>query len=214
MGLMDILNGMENGPRGQKQPPAPGSKPGGMSPLMMALMALLAYKAYKGATRGAVPGAPPSGGTSNPSANEASTPGGGLGDLLNNIFGRGAGAGIPGGGSATGGGGLGDILGNLLPGGSAGSILNGGLGNILKELQQQGQGKTVQSWIDTGANQPISSRDLESALGADTLDELAARSGVPRDQLAAGLSQHLPELVDQLTPHGRLPTQEEASRWV
>jgi len=48
MGLMDILNGMQNGPRGQQQPPtggAPGS--GGMSPIMMALLGLLTYKAVK-----------------------------------------------------------------------------------------------------------------------------------------------------------------------
>jgi hypothetical protein len=46
MGLMDILNGMQNGPRGQPQPSAPGSS-GGMSPMTMAMLALLAYKALK-----------------------------------------------------------------------------------------------------------------------------------------------------------------------
>ena len=46
MGLLDVLNGMQNGPRGQPQPAAPGS--GGMSKTTMALLAFLAYKAYKG----------------------------------------------------------------------------------------------------------------------------------------------------------------------
>jgi uncharacterized protein YidB (DUF937 family) len=32
-----------------------------------------------------------------------------------------------------------------------------------------------------------------------------------RDELLSGLSQHLPNLVDQLTPEGRVPTEEEAS---
>jgi uncharacterized protein YidB (DUF937 family) len=32
--------------------------------------------------------------------------------------------------------------------------------------------------------------------------------------LLAGLSQHLPRFVDQLTPHGRLPTDEEAAKIV
>ena len=45
MGLLDVLNGMQNGPRGQPQPVAPGS--GGMSKTTMALLAFLAYKAYK-----------------------------------------------------------------------------------------------------------------------------------------------------------------------
>ena len=47
MGLLDILNGMQNGPRGQRQPTPPGQS-GGMSPIMMALLGLLAYKAVKG----------------------------------------------------------------------------------------------------------------------------------------------------------------------
>jgi uncharacterized protein YidB (DUF937 family) len=45
MGLIDILNGMQNGPRGE---PAPGQ--GGMSKSTMALLAFLAYKAYKSMT--------------------------------------------------------------------------------------------------------------------------------------------------------------------
>jgi len=49
MGLMDILNGMQNGPRGQRQPTgsAPPESGGGVSPIMMALLGLLAYKAVK-----------------------------------------------------------------------------------------------------------------------------------------------------------------------
>ena len=57
MGLLDIINGMQNGPRGQSQPSSNSSgKGGGMSPIMMALLGLLAYKAVKG--RGGQPAAP------------------------------------------------------------------------------------------------------------------------------------------------------------
>lgn len=42
MGLFDIFNGMQNGPRGGS---AGG---GGMSPITMALLGLVAYKAIKG----------------------------------------------------------------------------------------------------------------------------------------------------------------------
>jgi uncharacterized protein YidB (DUF937 family) len=34
------------------------------------------------------------------------------------------------------------------------------------------------------------------------------------NDLLAGLSQHLPNLIDQLTPNGRLPTEQEAARMV
>ncbi len=71
MGLIDILNGMQNGPRGQKQPAPPGKAGGGgMSPLMMALLALLAYKGMKGFGQsqtapagGQQPSLPPGGGS-------------------------------------------------------------------------------------------------------------------------------------------------------
>jgi uncharacterized protein YidB (DUF937 family) len=60
----------------------------------------------------------------------------------------------------------------------------------------------------------IAPKDLANALGGDTLDTLSRQSGLSVDDLLAGCSQHLPDLVDQLTPKGRLPTDEEASRMV
>jgi len=45
MGLLDVLNGMQNGPRGPSNPDAQTG--GGMSPMTMAILALLAYKAVK-----------------------------------------------------------------------------------------------------------------------------------------------------------------------
>jgi uncharacterized protein YidB (DUF937 family) len=213
MGLLDILNGMQNGPRGQRQPSS-GGKGGGMSPMMMALLALLAYKAFKGSgNRAHAPGtgqpAPLPPGTVS-----AGNPGGGLGDILGGLLGGRAGA-APGGASP---GGLSDLmkggLGGLLGGAAAGSVLSGGLGNLVKELQARGHGNVAQSWIGTGKNREIAPSDLEHALGSDTLDTLAQQTGMSRAELLAGLSEHLPDLVDQLTPDGRLPTEQEAARMV
>jgi uncharacterized protein YidB (DUF937 family) len=113
---------------------------------------------------------------------------------------------------------LGDVLrgglGGLLGGAGAGSILSGGLGNLINDLQKNGQGHAAQSWVGTGPNREIAPGDLESAVGVDTLDALTKQTGMNRDDLLAGLSQQLPGLVDQLTPDGRLPTEEEAQRMV
>ncbi len=239
MGLMDILNGMQNGPRGQKQPAPPGQS-GGMSPIMMALLGLLAYKAMKGfGGGGAAAGTPPSslppgtrtaegggglgdilggmlGGPGGGAGRAGAPGGGGLGDILGGMLGggqQGGGmtrAGAPGGGG-PGGGGLGGLLGGLLGGAAAGSVLNGGLGQVLQDLQRSGQGRTAQSWVGRGENQDIAPDDLANALGADTISALSQQTGMSRDDLLQGLSQNLPELVDQLTPDGRLPTEEEAS---
>jgi uncharacterized protein YidB (DUF937 family) len=227
---------MQNGPRGQRQPTPPGQG-GGMSPIMMALLGLLAYKAMKGfggggASAGTPPSLPPGTRTAEgggglgdilggmlggPRGSAGAPGGGGLGDILGGMLGggqQGGGtrAGAPGGGGPSGGG-LGDILGGMLGGGAAGSVLNGGLGQVLQDLQRSGQGRTAQSWVGRGENENIAPDDLANALGADTISALSQQTGMSQDELLQGLSQNLPELVDQLTPEGRLPTEEEAQRW-
>ena len=224
MGLMDILNGMQNGPRGQSQPSsASPTSGGGMSPTTMALLGLLAYKAFK-AFGGAQPASPGAGRAAPlPGGTPASLPGGGtmtagspqggLGDILGGLFG-----GKPGGSPAQGkpGASLNELLpsglGGLLGGAAAGTALSGGLDKLIKGFQDSGHGKVAQSWVGTGPNQDIAPNDLAAALGGDTIDALTKQTGLGREDLLAGLSQNLPELIDQLTPDGRLPTPEEASR--
>ena len=223
MGLMDILNGMQNGPRGQPQPPS-GNAPqsGGMSPIMMALLGLLAFKAVKhiggqpaaAGGQGRPSSGPPTGGsqdrpTSAPSTGtvQAGTPSGGLADIFGGLFGGGPSSAKPVGSNPMPGG-----LGSLFGGAAAGSVLSGGLGRLINDLQKSGQGRVAQSWIDRGPNEEIAPADLKKALGSDTLDALAKQTGLSRDELLEGLRQNLPELVDKLTPNGRLPTEEEASR--
>jgi uncharacterized protein YidB (DUF937 family) len=191
-----------------------------MSPIMMALLGLLAYKALKGRSGQTAPAGTGQAGRVPPSGTQsAGTSGGGLGDILGGLFG-----GRPGStpaGTATGakpGGSLGDLfpggLGGVLGGTAAGSVLSGGLGNLLKELQDSGHGRVAQSWVGTGPNEDIAPKDLANALGSDTLDTLSKQTGLSTNDLLAGLSQHLPDLVDQLTPNGRLPTDQEAARLV
>src|SRR5262252_2432518 len=195
MGLLDILNSIQAGgvsddPRARA---APASQ--GMSPMAKALLALLAAYAVKNLRRADAPPTQPAG-----------------------PVGGNVGAGLPGGQGGTLGGGLGDLLrgtlGGVLGGAAAGTVLNGGLDNLLKQLQQGGQGDVARSWVGTGPNKAISQRDLANALGTDTLDQLSEQTGMDRGDLLSGLSQHLPRFVDQLTPDGRLPTEEEAGRMV
>jgi uncharacterized protein YidB (DUF937 family) len=93
-------------------------------------------------------------------------------------------------------------------------VLSGGLGNLIRDLQNSGHGGVADSWVQPGLNREIAPGDLAHALGGDTLDALGRQTGMDRDDLLEELSQHLPEFVDQLTPQGRLPTEEEASRMV
>ena len=100
----------------------------------------------------------------------------------------------------------------MLAGGAAGSVLSGGLNDLLKQFQQSGHSDTANSWVGTGPNKEIAPNDLAGALGADKISALMTQSGMSRDDLLQGLSQYLPQVVDQLTPQGRLPTEQEVAR--
>ncbi|MFW5330430.1 YidB family protein [Hydrogenophaga sp. ZJX-1] len=82
----------------------------------------------------------------------------------------------------------------------------GGLSGILAKLQQGGLGDAAASWVGTGANQPVSADALGGALGPDLMGMIARQLGGNQQQAAGTLADLLPGLIDQLTPQGRLPT--------
>jgi uncharacterized protein YidB (DUF937 family) len=161
-----------------------GTSRGGMSPLNMALMGVLAYRTMKGQGRLA--------NILGMSPNASPQP-------------QGEGSGILGG--------LGS-LGGLLGGASAGSVLSGGLGDLLRRFEANGHGDKAQSWVATGANNPIAPGEMEEALGPERVQWLMQQTGMSKDELMSGLSAKLPQVVNRLTPEGRIPTAEEAERLV
>ena len=183
MGLLDVLNGMQNGPRGQRTP-APTSTGSSTPPIAMAIMGLLAYKAVKH-----LGGSQPSPGSIGPGGTTGAQ-GGGLGNLL-----KGA-------------------SGGLLAGSAGGSVLSGGLNDLLKQFQQKGQGDVANSWVGNGPNKQIAPDVLSKVLSEDQIKMLTQQTGMSRAELVDALSEHLPNVINHLTPEGRLPTEHEASRWL
>jgi uncharacterized protein YidB (DUF937 family) len=84
--------------------------------------------------------------------------------------------------------------------------LQGGLGGLLSHFQQNGLGDVMKSWIGPGKNQPVSPNQLSSALGPQIIQILAQKTGLSEQEITSHLSQILPNVVDKLTPNGRLPT--------
>jgi uncharacterized protein YidB (DUF937 family) len=230
MGLMDVLRGMQYGPRGQ--PPSrtgtgsgtgtgTGSTTGsGMSPITMAILGLLAYKALKSMSHHEEPA--PAGGPPRPAGGN----GGNIAarDMSGDMEPRDADmgrtmpgsmqtrgettqAGAPGGGDM--GGRVGDLikgaLGGLLAGSAAGGVMSGGLNDLLKQLQKSGFADTADSWVGSGPNRTIAPGDLAKVLGADQIDAMVEHSGLSREEVLEGLSRHLPEVINQLTPEGKVP---------
>lgn len=153
---------------------------------------------------------------------------GGLGSVLGGVLGS-----ALGGGQRAGSGGLGEILGGVLGGnhqpptqqgglGAHAGLLaallplafqliqsQGGLAGLAAKFQNSGMGEHVESWVGTGANQAISGEHITQAMGCDTLEQLAQQLGLPQEQVSNGLAEVLPEIVNQMTPQGSVPDNQQ-----
>ena len=82
---------------------------------------------------------------------------------------------------------------------------NGGVQGIVNQFETHGLGPTVQSWVGTGPNQPIAAAHVRQVLGADLLQQLSAKTGMPVAELTEKLAQILPQAIDEMTPGGAIP---------
>lgn len=211
MGLLDQVLGQVLGGGGQNTGTFGGGTPqaGGLGSLLsgnrgqiaMALISLLASKQMGGSAGGGLGGL--FGGGSQTAPGSAQSGGGGLLDSLQGMFGGGA--------APQTSGGLGGLLGG---GGLTGGALAGGLGDLLSRFAQAGHGDVAQSWVKSGPNAAINPSQLDDVLGSSTVDDLSRQTGLDRGDLLSQLSATLPHVVDQLTPHGRLPTDDEHTNWI
>lgn len=98
------------------------------------------------------------------------------------------------------------VLMNMLgAGGNQTGGAGGGLGGLLSSFQQAGLGHLVQSWVGNGPNQPVSPQQLQTVFGGDQVQTMSRQSGMAPHDFLSQLSQHLPRVVDGMTPNGRLP---------
>jgi len=87
----------------------------------------------------------------------------------------------------------------------AGSIL-GGLTDLIGKLSAGGVAPQVNSWVGHGPNEPVPPGQLGSALGQNVLAELSQRTGMSQQELLNQLATVLPQIINHLTPNGRMPT--------
>jgi uncharacterized protein YidB (DUF937 family) len=138
----------------------------------------------------------------------------GLDDILGGLMGGGKG----------GSGGLDDMLGGLLGGGSGGSggggmgalmpvlaglLASGGLSKIMGGMKASGLSAQADSWVGTGANQSVSGAQVEQAIGKDQIQQIATQLGVSESQAADAVAKALPEVVDKVSPEGKLPPDQD-----
>jgi uncharacterized protein YidB (DUF937 family) len=116
---------------------------------------------------------------------------------------------------------IGSVIGNMVGGaggqthaqGGANPLLNiafqlmqqnGGLQGLLGTLQQGGMGKQAESWVSQGQNMGVSGDMLKSVLGSGVLGNLGAQHGMSANDVSSGLASMLPELINQMTPQGKV----------
>ncbi len=157
-----------------------------------------------------------------------------LSQVLGSVLGGGASqsgqGGLGGLGSLGGLGGLGGMLGGMLGGGQRasndddgsplagkGALLAallplalqlvqraGGIGGLMEKFKQAGHGQQVGSWVSTGENQPIDAGAVQHVFGDDELSQMSQQLGVPQEEVAGGLAQILPQIVNHLSPEGEV----------
>jgi uncharacterized protein YidB (DUF937 family) len=81
---------------------------------------------------------------------------------------------------------------------------SGGLQGLAGKFSQSGQGNAFSSWVGMGENQPVSSNQIQEALGSDQIRAIATKMGVDPNLASQFLAEYLPKIVDKLTPTGKV----------
>lgn len=85
-----------------------------------------------------------------------------------------------------------------------------GLSGIVKQFTEKGLGDVVSSWVGKGENAPVSPEEVKNVFGDDSIDEIASKTGLDKKEVTGQLSDILPQVVDKLTPDGKIPESNES----
>ena len=85
--------------------------------------------------------------------------------------------------------------------GSGGSF---DFGALINNLDSGGLGDLAKSWLGDGANASISPEQLSNVLGSDKIAAFASQLGISEAEAAGGLSEAIPEMVNNASSGGSL----------
>ena len=109
--------------------------------------------------------------------------------------------------------GLDDLATGVMGGGGGGGSVDGvmksidragGVDGLMSKPQSSGLTDQVGSWVDSGSNEAVSGDQIRDAIGDDELKQ----AGVDPDD-SGGLADALPDVIDKLTPDGKIPEPEQ-----
>ncbi len=89
---------------------------------------------------------------------------------------------------------------------------SGGLQGLIQTFKEKGLGDAMSSWISTGENQPVSGDQIQHALGSNLIQQIVQQLGSSKSEVSGGLANLLPDIIDKLTPNGKLPEGDQLSQ--
>jgi uncharacterized protein YidB (DUF937 family) len=90
-----------------------------------------------------------------------------------------------------------------------GLLASGGLSKIMGGLKANGLSAEADSWVGTGPNQAVSGSQVEKAVGREQIQQVAKQLGISESQAADVVAKALPEVVDKVSPEGKLPPEQD-----
>ena len=81
----------------------------------------------------------------------------------------------------------------------------GDLEGLLLRFEQGGLGDQVASWVSEGPNLPLTAEQVTAILDHGEVQAIAQKLGLPAQEVSEHLALLLPQLVDKLTPEGKIP---------
>jgi uncharacterized protein YidB (DUF937 family) len=82
---------------------------------------------------------------------------------------------------------------------------NGGLTGLSEKFRNGGFGQLFGSWVSTGENLNLTPEQVEAVMGNEKVKAFATMLGIDHAKATEFLATTLPQMVDRLTPDGKLP---------
>src|SRR5260370_21214810 len=81
---------------------------------------------------------------------------------------------------------------------------SGGVQGLMNKFTQAGLGNVFSSWVGSGPRQPVTGDQIQQILGSEQIKGLAAKLGVDPAQASQLVAEHLPKIIDHLTPAAKI----------
>ena len=78
------------------------------------------------------------------------------------------------------------------------------LSALMNNLDAGGLGYKAKSWLGDGANAGVSPDQISDAIGSDKIAAFASKLGLSKEEAAGGLSEALPQMVDNASSGGSI----------